>query len=136
MRKIVGPALAVLFLSALTARAQEAPRGDAKHGQALYNSSGCFECHGYGGIGSSQGPHLISPAPLDRFTRQLRVPGAVMPPYEAAVLSDQDVMDIYAFIQSQPKPPDRAKRSSTTRKLPPRGWWLNEVFVRRDTGKI
>ena len=105
MRKIVCLTLAFAFRS-LPALAQ--PRGDAKHGQALYNSSGCFECHGYGGIGSSQGPHLVSPAPLDRFTRQLRVPGAVMPPYEANVLSDQDVADIYAFIQSQPKPPDPA----------------------------
>ena len=103
--------LAAAFVCAfysLPVTAQDAPRGDAKHGQALYNSSGCYECHGTSGAGSSQGPHLVSPAPFDRFLRQLRVPAAVMPPYEASVLSDGDVADIYAFVQGQPKPPDPA----------------------------
>jgi ubiquinol-cytochrome c reductase cytochrome c subunit len=98
----------VLTLVSAPALAQETPHGDAKHGQALYESSGCFECHGYGGVGSSQGPHLITPAPFDRFLRQLRVPAAVMPPYEAGVLSDADVADIYAYLRAQPKPPDPA----------------------------
>lgn len=105
MKKIIAT-LGSLFLFPLAAIAQEVPHGDARHGEALYSSSGCFECHGYGGIGTNQGPHLVSPAPFPRFLRQLRVPVAVMPPYEAAVLSDQDVADIYAFVQSQPKPPD------------------------------
>lgn len=95
-----------LMTLCLPAAAQNAPRGDVKHGQALYISSGCYECHGYSGAGSNQGPHLVSPAPFNRFLRQLRVPGAVMPPYEATVLTDAEVADIYAFLQSQPKPPD------------------------------
>jgi hypothetical protein len=29
-----------------------------------------------------------------------------MPPYTAKVVSDQDLADIYAFLQSLPRPPD------------------------------
>lgn len=86
------------------AAAQPAP--DAKAGQALYNSSGCYECHGYTGGGSSQGPHLISPKPFPAFLAQLRLPAAVMPPYEASVLSDAQVADIYAYVAGLPKPAD------------------------------
>ena len=28
-----------------------------------------------------------------------------MPPYTAVVLSDQDLADIYAFLEARPKPP-------------------------------
>jgi hypothetical protein len=30
----------------------------------------------------------------------------VMPPYRKAILSDADLADIYAYLQSIPKPPD------------------------------
>jgi cytochrome c len=29
-----------------------------------------------------------------------------MPPYEAAVVSDQDAADIYAYLRQMPAPPD------------------------------
>src|SRR5690242_13730731 len=93
----------ILLLGAEPAVAQELPRGDAKAGQVLYESAGCYECHGHSGAGSSVGPHLVEPPPLARFLAQLRLPSAVMPPYETNVLSDAQVADIYAFVQSLPK---------------------------------
>ena len=43
--------------------------------------------------------------PFPAFTNQLRTPRNQMPPYTAKVLSDADVADIYAYLQTLPQPP-------------------------------
>jgi mono/diheme cytochrome c family protein len=40
------------------------------------------------------------------FLARLRHPVNQMPPYEAAVLSDQDAADLYAYLQQMPPPRD------------------------------
>ena len=95
-----------IVLMAGSASAQDAPRGDVAKGKTLYVSTGCYECHNYSGAGSSQGARLISPPTFQRFLAQMRRPSSVMPPYEANVLSDAQVADIYAYVQTLPKPPD------------------------------
>jgi ubiquinol-cytochrome c reductase cytochrome c subunit len=85
----------------------KAPAGDVEKGKTLYRTSGCYECHGTVAQGSPRtGPMLLTARPFDGFVRQLRRPSAEMPPYLAKVLSDQQVADIYAFIQTLPKPVD------------------------------
>ena len=87
--------------------AAAAPAGNAQHGKTLYVSDGCYECHGYaaqGGAGT--GPKLgPNPIPYAAFSFQVRSPRDEMPPYTVKVLSDADLADIYAFVQSQPQPP-------------------------------
>ena len=52
------------------------------------------------------GPRIApDPVPFDVLSRYLRKPTGEMPPYTAKVLSDQDLADIYAFLQSRPHPP-------------------------------
>jgi len=82
-----------------------APAGDPVHGQMLFDTVGCWECHGYaaqGGVGPKLSPN---PIPFTAFQGQVRVPRAVMPHYSTAALSDQDLADIYAFVQSVPPSP-------------------------------
>jgi mono/diheme cytochrome c family protein len=83
------------------------PSGDAKNGKAIYTSAGCYECHGreaQGGAGT--GPRLgPSPLPYQAFAYQVRSPRDQMPPYTAKVISDAQLADIYAFVQSVPQPP-------------------------------
>ena len=43
--------------------------------------------------------------PFPAFVSQLRTPRNQMPPYTAKVLSEADLADIYAFLQSLPQPP-------------------------------
>lgn len=84
-----------------------APAGNAQHGKTLYVTDGCYECHGYaaqGGAGT--GPKLgPNPIPYAAFSFQVRSPRDEMPPYTAKVLSDADLADVYAFVQSIPQPP-------------------------------
>jgi mono/diheme cytochrome c family protein len=89
--------------------AQDSP-GDAARGQQLYMQDGCSSCHGtvgQGGGGRTGGLRLTQmPIPFAAFLNQLRHPANEMPPYVAAVLSDHDASDIYAYIASLPPPPD------------------------------
>jgi mono/diheme cytochrome c family protein len=88
-------------------KADNAPAGNAKNGKSVYTADGCYECHGreaQGGAGT--GPKLgPSPLPYSVFTFRVRSPRDQMPPYTSKVLSDTELADIYAFVQSVPQPP-------------------------------
>jgi mono/diheme cytochrome c family protein len=103
-------ALAAFAWGACAALAQEAPRGDAAKGKSLWLADGCSYCHGtvgQGGGGRAAGLRIAQqPIPFAAFRNQLRRPADEMPPYVEAVLSDQDVADIFAYIQALPPPPD------------------------------
>lgn len=68
---------------------------------------GCYECHGREGQGAAQGagprigPPLLS---QDALTKYVRQPSGQMPPYTSKVISDQELADIFAYLQSRPKP--------------------------------
>ena len=80
-----------------------APRGDPAHGKKIYVAYGCWQCHGYQGQGGA-GPKLApTPLPYEAIFRQLRKPRGTMPVYTHVTTPDQDVADIYAYLQSIPK---------------------------------
>src|ERR1051326_2821937 len=82
------------------------PKGNAENGKALFMKFGCFECHGREGQGAVTGPRLNqNPIPYARFSSYIRKPSGEMPPYTAKVVSDSQATDIYAYLQSLPKPP-------------------------------
>jgi ubiquinol-cytochrome c reductase cytochrome c subunit len=95
-------------LLAAPAFAQDAPRGNAANGKKLFETIGCFECHGYAGQGGGAGPKLVEPIAFPAFIVQLRTPRQAMPPYTTRVLSDQQAADIYAHLLTLPKPNDPA----------------------------
>jgi ubiquinol-cytochrome c reductase cytochrome c subunit len=102
--------LVALVLSIGSASAQQAsqPSANAEHGKTLYRETGCYQCHGLAGQGAPMtGPRVSrTEFAFDGFLNQLRHPANQMPPYEAAVLSDQDAADIYAYLRQMPAPPD------------------------------
>jgi mono/diheme cytochrome c family protein len=85
----------------------DAPVGNAENGKRIFARNGCYECHGREGQGSNMtGPRIApDPVPFDVLTRYVRKPTGEMPPYTAKVVSDQELADIYAFLQSRPHPP-------------------------------
>jgi mono/diheme cytochrome c family protein len=86
----------------------DAPTGDAVNGKRLFLAVGCFECHGRAGQGGRfnyPAPALAqTPLPLVAFRALVRAGPNDMPAYAERVLSDQDVADILAFLQSLPGP--------------------------------
>ena len=82
------------------------PKGNAESGKALFMKIGCFECHGREGQGAVTGPRLNqNPITFARFNSYIRKPSGEMPPYTTKVVSEQQAQDIYAYLQSLPKPP-------------------------------
>lgn len=82
------------------------PAGRVDAGAMLYRKTGCYQCHSNEGQGGAQGPRLgPDPIPFTRFLQYVRRPSGDMPPYTEKVLSDQDLADIYAFLQARPRPP-------------------------------
>ncbi len=93
--------------AAQESKTPDAPAGNAENGKKIFNKNGCYECHGREGQGSTMtGPRIApDPVPFDVLSRYLRKPTGEMPPYTAKVISDQELADVYAFLQSRPHPP-------------------------------
>jgi len=67
----------------------------------------CWQCHGFDGQGSVAGSKIApNPLPFEAFSDFVRTTGGAMPPYQKAILSDEDLADIYAYLQSVPKARD------------------------------
>ncbi len=81
--------------------------GSAEKGKLAYVKHGCWQCHGFTGQGGATGPKLApNPLPPEALSAFVRNSAGAMPPYQKAILSDGDLADIHAYLQSLPKPPD------------------------------
>jgi ubiquinol-cytochrome c reductase cytochrome c subunit len=89
-----------------TTLAQQPTAKQVEAGAALYKRVGCFQCHVNEGQGGANGPRLgPNPIPLPRFMQYVRKPAGDMPPYSTKVVSDRELADIYAFLQTRRRPP-------------------------------
>ena len=108
LRSVVFGLLLVAGVSAQTPAPQPnaAPAGNAETGKKLFVSYGCYQCHGYEAQGSNATGPRLGPRPiaLAAFSRYVRQPTGQMPPYTVKVVSDADLTNIYAFLQSRPAP--------------------------------
>jgi mono/diheme cytochrome c family protein len=79
----------------------------AERGKVEFIKHGCWECHGERGQGASTGPRLApDPIPFETLSNFVRTTSRQMPPFRKQILSDDDLADIYAYLQSIPKGPD------------------------------
>jgi mono/diheme cytochrome c family protein len=79
----------------------------AEKGKSAYVQHGCWQCHGFQGQGANTGPKLApDPMPIEAFSAFVRTTDRAMPPYTEAVLSNEELADIHAYLQSIPKPAD------------------------------
>lgn len=92
---LVGVSLALSHVTALGASVEK--------GKLSYMAYGCFQCHGTLGQGGTAGPKLApNPMPFEALANFVRTTDRQMPPYRQAVLPDDDLADIYAYLQSMP----------------------------------
>jgi mono/diheme cytochrome c family protein len=82
--------------------------GDAQKGKVAFIRNGCWQCHDFNGEGSvatSNGKVIArTQLPLDAFISFVHTTNGAMPPFRPQVLSDADLTDIYAYLQSLPEP--------------------------------
>ena len=87
------------------------PQTAVAEGRRLYVAVGCSACHGTSGQGGGSTAPSLAPntAPVEAFQMQLRTPANRMPRYSRAVLSDDQVASIVAYLASIPpgKPPSQ-----------------------------
>jgi mono/diheme cytochrome c family protein len=80
----------------------------AQNGKTEFIKHGCWQCHGFEGQGSvaTSGGRVIADTqlPFEAFKAYVRDPSGAMPPFHAEMLSDSGLADIYAYLESRPKP--------------------------------
>ena len=85
----------------------------AESGKKAFVAHGCWQCHGFEGQGSvaTSNGTVIAQTQLsfETFESFVRNTNRAMPPYREAILSQADLTDIYAYLQSIPRPPDPAR---------------------------
>jgi ubiquinol-cytochrome c reductase cytochrome c subunit len=101
------------FLSTLAAGiaaaavSSSAIAGDAAKGKTAFVKNGCYQCHGYVGQGGQAGAKLApKPLPLDAIVSFVRSTNRQMPPYSEQILSNEDLADIHAYLETIPAGPD------------------------------
>ncbi|HEX9443021.1 MAG TPA: cytochrome c [Candidatus Binatia bacterium] len=99
---------AAVFAQEKGTEKEKAPAGSAENGYKAYMTYMCYTCHGTVGHGADRGTGpKLAPNPLSfaSFTVQVRTPRQDMPAYRKPFVSDQEVADIYAYLQSiKPSP--------------------------------
>jgi mono/diheme cytochrome c family protein len=100
------PKFMVLALLAIASAAAQSPPGNAENGKRQFVKLGCYTCHGYqgqgGGAGAKLAPKPISATALIAYVRH---PAGSMPPFTKKVVSDEELIDIHAYLASVPAPP-------------------------------
>jgi mono/diheme cytochrome c family protein len=77
-----------------------AQTGDAvANGQALFFRYGCASCHGLTGQGQAVGKEISGDSAL-KITSKVREGPKTMPAFDTTVLSDSDLQELIAFLQS------------------------------------
>src|SRR5207237_8998242 len=97
----------LLLLLVLSTASAAFAAGSAEKGKTGYVKHGCWQCHGFAAQGAVTGPKLApSPMAFEAFNVFVRNTKGAMPPYPKAVLSDEGLADIHAYLPSLPKGPD------------------------------
>jgi mono/diheme cytochrome c family protein len=107
MRSIRKFATAAAFLAPVLMLAGAANAADAEAGKEAFLRFGCYTCHGYEGQGANTGPKLApNPLPYETLSTFVRQTSGDMPPFTPATLSEAELQNIYAYLQSRPAVPD------------------------------
>jgi mono/diheme cytochrome c family protein len=100
-------AIVILATSAVARQTIKATAGNSQNGKAVYEKLGCNQCHGAQGeglsaAGSNAGVPRIASTGLSfaDFLQQVRKPKGQMPPFSTEKVSNAELTDVYAYLQS------------------------------------
>src|ERR1700683_4657971 len=78
--------------------------GDPANGKKLFLRDGCYECHGYAGQGGRDGARIAAIGlNAQGLIRYVRAPGGAMAAYTDKVITDQELTDVWSYLQTLPK---------------------------------
>jgi mono/diheme cytochrome c family protein len=104
-RKVWFTAAAVLMMLGLLTGVAFAQAGDVDRGKKLWSEVKlCKNCHGANGEGGLAGPRAGDGKSLEAWITQVRTPRANMPAFNDIKVSDQEIADMWQYMQSLPKP--------------------------------
>jgi mono/diheme cytochrome c family protein len=118
---LVPPALRVSLTAQTSAASQptgtaNGPTGDIKRGKELFLAYKCYACHGYSGQNGPGARLVPMRMNLVGFMAYVRNPRQ-MPPYSAQAVPNQDLIDIFSYVQTLPRSPAAADIPLLTRIL-------------------
>ena len=96
---------------------EEGAVGNPVNGQRLFFELTCNVCHGDNGQGVV-GPTIAQTVvPYERVVQQYREPLDEMQTFTPEQVSDEEIADIYAWLQTVPRPPDADVKPSKLAEL-------------------
>ena len=106
VRRLLTLAAAFIALGCGSTLSQSPPTGDAAKGKQTYLNAQCYACHGRAG----EGGNFMYPAPplagldmpAEALQAFLRAAPRDMPSYAPAILTNDDIANIAAFLRSLP----------------------------------
>lgn len=78
--------------------------GDPAAGKTVWEQQNCQYCHGEMGEGKYAGPRAGDGKSVEAWIKQVRTPKANMPAYSEEQVSDQELADMNAYMQTLDKP--------------------------------
>jgi ubiquinol-cytochrome c reductase cytochrome c subunit len=101
-------AVLLALMACLSSHAMAQARApSADQGKQAFVKNGCWGCHGFVGQGGIAGPKLApEPKPIEYIQAFVRHTRGTMPPYSEKILSNQELVDIHAYLKSIPVGPD------------------------------
>ena len=124
MRNRMWIALCVAILLSILLVGAALAQGDVAKGKDAWTAHNCKSCHGPNGEGKYCAPRAGDGRPLDAWLKQVRTPFATMPRFRADQLSDADITDMWAYMQTLPKPATFAPIVFAAQPSDPPGWVL------------
>ena len=94
----------VVVLALMTGAALAQDGGDPVKGKTLWEANACKSCHGPNGEGKYAGPRAGDGKTAADWIKQARTPRQNMPTFDVVHVSDADITDMWAYMQTLPKP--------------------------------
>jgi len=102
--KAIFTTVGVAILALLTFGTVAAQQGDPARGMTVWAQKNCKSCHGTMGEGRYAGPRAGDGFTAEQWINQVRNPRSMMPAFRPDQVSDQEVADMNAYMQTLPKP--------------------------------
>jgi mono/diheme cytochrome c family protein len=101
------PRILITFITVIVTafNGQVLAAGSTEKGKIAYKQKGCWQCHGLEGQGGLAGPRIGNTELTgEQLASFVRTTTGRMPPYSERLITDLELLDIHAYLQSRNRP--------------------------------